>query len=110
MQIPTEGGDGGDATTTSETARICLQISHAGRYSHHPVTIPASKTKSPMSMFEAGNLTTTEIHSTVLDLVNCAVLRTCYNQMEDNSLFVFVPFSISLPYIRKTISPVWLMI
>ena len=67
VQIPTEGGGG-------ETARICLQILHAGRYSHHPFAVSASKTKSPISMFEARSLTTTEVHSTISDFVNCAVL------------------------------------
>ena len=68
VQIPTTTGE------PSERARICLQILHAGRYSHHPFAVSSSKTKSPISMFEARELSTTEVHETISDFVNCAVL------------------------------------
>uniref|UniRef100_A0A7S1BMQ1 Uncharacterized protein n=1 Tax=Corethron hystrix TaxID=216773 RepID=A0A7S1BMQ1_9STRA len=57
-----------------EKARICLQILHTGRYAYHPFAVSASATKSPISMFKARELSTSEVQQTVNDFVKCAVL------------------------------------
>jgi 2,4-dienoyl-CoA reductase (NADPH2) len=58
----------------SQKARICLQILHAGRYAHHPFAVSASSTKSPISKFQARELSLKGVQSTILDFVQCAVL------------------------------------
>jgi len=58
----------------SEKARICMQILHTGRYAYHPFAVSASATKSPISMFKARELSTSEVQGTVDDFVRCAVL------------------------------------
>ncbi len=62
------------ANSDGEPARICLQILHTGRYAYHPFSVSASSTKSPISLFKARELTTSEVKSTIRDFVNCAVL------------------------------------
>ena len=67
--------NGNDTNSDStETARICLQILHAGRHAHHPFAVSASSTKSPISQFQARELSLNEVHSTIQDFINCAVL------------------------------------
>jgi 2,4-dienoyl-CoA reductase (NADPH2) len=57
-----------------EPARICMQILHTGRYAYHPFAVSASATKSPISFFKAKELSLSEVHGTIHDFVNCAVL------------------------------------
>jgi len=57
-----------------ETARVCLQILHAGRYAYHPFAVSCSATKSPISPFPARALTVPEVIDTIGDYANCAVL------------------------------------
>jgi len=59
---------------SSEKARICLQILHAGRYAHHPFAVSASSTRSPISPFKARELRMSEISNTISDFVACAIL------------------------------------
>lgn len=73
VRIPSLGEHGGD-NDSSEQARICLQILHAGRYAHHPFAVSASSTKSPISYFKARELSLNEVQSTIKDFVQCAVL------------------------------------
>ncbi|KAL7495974.1 hypothetical protein ACHAWT_004321 [Skeletonema menzelii] len=68
IQIPSYGAN------TTETARICLQILHTGRYAYHPFAVSASSTKSPISPFQAKALSTSDVKATIRDFVNCAVL------------------------------------
>ena len=70
VQIPSYGED----NNNSETARICMQILHAGRYAMHPFAVSASSTKAPISPFQARELSLGEIQSTIRDFVYCAVL------------------------------------
>lgn len=57
-----------------ETARICMQILHAGRYAHHPFAVSASATQAPISAFQAKELSPGEVYGTISDFVKCAVL------------------------------------
>mmetsp|Transcript_67262 Transcript_67262/g.99695 ORF Transcript_67262/g.99695 Transcript_67262/m.99695 type:complete len:818 (+) Transcript_67262:730-3183(+) len=57
-----------------ETARICMQILHTGRYAYHPFAVSCSATKSPISPFPARALTVPQILDTIGDYANCAVL------------------------------------
>jgi len=68
IQIPSYGAN------ATETARICLQILHTGRYAYHPFAVSASSTKSPISPFQAKELSTSDVKATIRDFVNCAVL------------------------------------
>lgn len=70
VMVPTYTTEG----ESSEKARICLQILHAGRYAHHPLAVSASNTKSPISMFQARALSTNEVQATINDFVQTAVL------------------------------------
>ena len=75
VQIPSySNGDNSSHHEGSETARIILQILHAGRYAHHPFAVSASSTKSPISMFRARELSLGGIKSTIQDFITCAVL------------------------------------
>lgn len=70
VRIPSYGNSSGG----EETARICLQILHTGRYAYHPFAVSASSTKSPISPFKARELSRSEVQDTINDFVNCAVL------------------------------------
>lgn len=54
--------------------KICLQILHAGRYAYHPLSVSASKTKSPITPFKARKITKIEIKKTIFDFANTANL------------------------------------
>jgi 2,4-dienoyl-CoA reductase (NADPH2) len=68
IRIPSYSNEKGEA------ARICMQILHAGRYAHHPFAVSASATQAPISSFQAKELSLGEVHGTIADFVNCAVL------------------------------------
>ena len=68
IEIPSYGPN------ETETARICLQVLHTGRYGYHPFAVSASSTKSPISPFQAKELSTSDVKATIRDFVNCAVL------------------------------------
>jgi len=80
VRIPSGGAssnsNNSSSTTggTTEPARICMQILHAGRYAMHPFAVSASATKSPISPFPARELSLTGIHDTTSDFVRCAAL------------------------------------
>ena len=75
IQIPTYHNSGSDdSNEPTEPGRICLQILHTGRYAYHPFAVSASSTKSPISPFQAKELSTKDVKSTIRDFVNCAVL------------------------------------
>ncbi|KAL7451591.1 hypothetical protein ACHAWC_003409 [Mediolabrus comicus] len=75
IQIPTYRNSGSDGSNEpTEPGRICLQILHTGRYAYHPFAVSASSTKSPISPFQAKELSTKDVKSTIRDFVNCAVL------------------------------------
>lgn len=75
VQIPTYHNSGSDdSNEPTEPGRICLQILHTGRYAYHPFAVSASSTKSPISPFQAKELSTKDVKSTIRDFVNCAVL------------------------------------
>lgn len=75
IQIPTYHNSGSDGSNEpTEPGRICLQILHTGRYAYHPFAVSASSTKSPISPFQAKELSTKDVKSTIRDFVNCAVL------------------------------------
>jgi 2,4-dienoyl-CoA reductase (NADPH2) len=60
--------------TQSVQARICMQILHTGRYSYTPLAVSASKTKSPISPFQARELDKRGLDTTRSDFVRAAVL------------------------------------
>jgi 2,4-dienoyl-CoA reductase (NADPH2) len=54
--------------------RIALQILHAGRYSYHPFSATASKSRSPITPFGARALSAREVRSTIADFARAAAL------------------------------------
>jgi 2,4-dienoyl-CoA reductase (NADPH2) len=54
--------------------RIALQILHAGRYSYHPFSASASKSKSPITPFSARAMRGNEVRSTIADFASAAAL------------------------------------
>jgi 2,4-dienoyl-CoA reductase (NADPH2) len=79
---------GGKVTTSREASRhrvvtdavheaggkIALQLLHAGRYSYHPLSVSASKSKSPITPFTARAMRANEITSTIADFAKSAAL------------------------------------
>ncbi len=64
--------------------RIALQILHAGRYSYHPFSASAAKSKSPITPFSARALSSREVRTTVDDFAHAATLarRAGYDGVE----------------------------
>ena len=62
------------AATHAEGGRICMQILHGGRYSYHPLSVGASKIKSPITPFTPRALSSRGVERTIGDFVNCAKL------------------------------------
>jgi len=56
-----------------EGGKIAVQLLHAGRYSYHPLSVSASRTKSPITPFTARAMTGREIVRTIGDYANSAV-------------------------------------
>ena len=56
-----------------EGGKIAVQLLHAGRYSYHPLSVSASRTKSPITPFTARGMTGREIVRTIGDYANSAV-------------------------------------
>ncbi|MDT4938871.1 MAG: 2,4-dienoyl-CoA reductase [Pseudonocardiales bacterium] len=54
--------------------RIALQLLHAGRYSYHPFSVSASRTKSPITPFPARAMSSRTIRSTIDDFARAAAL------------------------------------
>ena len=54
--------------------KIALQLLHAGRYSYHPLSVSASKTKSPITPFSARAMRSREVTQTVQDFARAAYL------------------------------------
>jgi 2,4-dienoyl-CoA reductase (NADPH2) len=54
--------------------KIALQLLHAGRYSYHPLSVSASKSKSPITPFTARAMRANEITSTIADFAKAAAL------------------------------------
>ena len=54
--------------------KIAMQLLHAGRYSYHPLSVSASKTKSPITPFGARAMRSGEITQTIKDFANAAYL------------------------------------
>jgi 2,4-dienoyl-CoA reductase (NADPH2) len=53
---------------------ICLQILHAGRYGYHPLSVSASRIKSPITPFTPRALSSGGVERTIGDFVRCAKL------------------------------------
>jgi len=78
----------GKMTTTAESRRhrqvtdavhehdgkIALQLLHAGRYSYHPFSVSASKSKSPITPFSARAMRGGEVEQTIKDFAHSAYL------------------------------------
>ena len=58
----------------AEGGKIALQILHAGRYSYHPLSVSASREKSPITPFRPRALTRRGVRSTVSAYARCARL------------------------------------
>ncbi len=58
----------------AEGGRIALQLLHAGRYSYHPFSASASRTRSPITPFGARGMTAREVRNTVGDFARAAEL------------------------------------
>jgi len=54
--------------------KIALQLLHAGRYSYHPFSVSASKSKSPITPFGARAMRSAEITQTIKDFARSAYL------------------------------------
>ncbi|MCW2495797.1 NADPH-dependent 2,4-dienoyl-CoA reductase [Jatrophihabitans sp.] len=54
--------------------KIALQLLHAGRYSYHPLSVSASKSKSPITPFGARAMRSREITQTIKDFAHSAQL------------------------------------
>ena len=64
--------------------RIALQLLHAGRYAYHPLSVSASRTKSPITPFTARGLRDREVRSTIAAFARSAELarRAGYDGVE----------------------------
>jgi len=64
--------------------RICLQLLHGGRYSHHPFSVAPSRLRAPISRFTPRALTARGVVRTVRDFVRAAELaqRAGYDGVE----------------------------
>jgi len=62
-----------DAVHT-EGGKIALQILHAGRYGYHPLSVSASRVKSPITPFAPRELSSRGVEGQIRDFVRCAVL------------------------------------
>ena len=58
----------------AEGGAIAAQLLHAGRYAYHPLSVSASKSKSPITPFTARALRPAEIRRTIADFANAAHL------------------------------------
>ena len=72
-----------DAVHT-EGGAILLQVLHAGRYGYTPLNVSASATKSPITPFKAGALSSRAVERTIEDYVDAARLarRAGYDGIE----------------------------
>lgn len=57
-----------------EGGKIALQILHGGRYSYHPLSVSASRVKSPITPFSPIPLPSIGIKKTIRDYARCARL------------------------------------
>ena len=55
-------------------SKIALQLLHAGRYAYHPLSVSASRSKSPITPFTARAMRTAEIRGTIDDYARSAAL------------------------------------
>ena len=58
----------------AEGGKIALQLLHAGRYAYHPLSVSASKSKSPITPFTARAMRPGEIRTTIADFARSAAL------------------------------------
>jgi 2,4-dienoyl-CoA reductase (NADPH2) len=56
----------------AEGGAIAAQLLHAGRYAYHPLSVSASRSKSPITPFTARALRPGEIRRTIADYANAA--------------------------------------
>jgi 2,4-dienoyl-CoA reductase (NADPH2) len=54
--------------------KIALQLLHAGRYSYHPLSASASRTRSPITPFGARAMSSREVGATIDDFAHAAAL------------------------------------
>ena len=68
----------------AEGGAIALQVLHAGRYGYTPLNVSASATKSPITPFKAGALSSRGVERTIGDYVDAARLarRAGYDGIE----------------------------
>ena len=58
----------------AEGGKIALQLLHAGRYSYHPFSATASKSRSPITPFGARAMSAREVRRTIADFAHSAAL------------------------------------
>ncbi len=58
----------------AEGGRICMQILHAGRYAHHPLSVAPSAIRAPISRFTPRALSARSVESQIRAFVRTAVL------------------------------------
>jgi 2,4-dienoyl-CoA reductase (NADPH2) len=58
----------------AEHGHICLQILHAGRYAHHPISVAPSPLKAPITKFKPWGLTPRGVVRQVDAFARCATL------------------------------------
>ena len=58
----------------AEGGKLCMQILHAGRYGHHPLSVAPSKIRSPITPFTPRALSSRGVERTIGDFVSCAKL------------------------------------
>ncbi|MCL4105759.1 UNVERIFIED_CONTAM: hypothetical protein GTU68_028636 [Idotea baltica] len=57
-----------------EDGKICMQILHTGRYSYNQELVAPSPIQAPINFFTPKELSIDEIHQTIEDFINCALL------------------------------------
>ena len=64
--------------------RIAMQILHAGRYAHHPLSVAPSAIRAPISRFRPRALSPSGVGRTIADFARCAALarRAGYDGVE----------------------------
>ncbi|MFO1284828.1 MAG: NADPH-dependent 2,4-dienoyl-CoA reductase [Burkholderiales bacterium] len=64
--------------------RIALQILHAGRYAHHPLSVAPSALRAPIARFKPRELSSSGVRKTIADFARCAALarRAGYDGVE----------------------------
>src|SRR3546814_4871262 len=78
------------AAVHAHDAKICLQLLHAGRYAYHPLSVSASRLKSPINPFtpralSARGVRSEEHTSELQSLMRISYAVFCLKKKKDNN-------------------------